>query len=385
VSAIVDGRRRWRRAGWAAFLLMPWLSLPAAAGPAPPARHLKVSGGWFHGPGQLPDTPLPAGLLGHVEFERPLQGATQYFNNGPEPPNIPGGSEIDGVVDGKLSNGQPFNERISGGIVEVGRGAMRFMVVIGFGGPNEGRENYTFGTDRNLHIRTDLILDPGFGEGIVFSRDLHITTGLLWVPASLQTRAGRGDGQDRAGSLPTGAPVLGRLGDEDGDGLLDGVIVGASNVPLGHMFTPGAPVVQTRAFTSDIPIASIDAAFATLAGIANYERLWESLFVSETPPAAREFMQARVEEYVADVARRLQSADRLLAVAAKEVAGLDAARTNVAEAIAAAAPVAPQTAIARASGVDLAFRKQLALARKGADRLEGLSALKGEVFERGVP
>ncbi len=106
------------------------------------AYELKITGGTFYGPGAMVDTPLPTGSLAHIEFTSPLKGQTKFFNNGPAEPNVPGEIEIFGKFEGKLSNGQLFNEHVHGGVPVVGRGAMRFLAVIAAGGPNQGTEKY---------------------------------------------------------------------------------------------------------------------------------------------------------------------------------------------------------------------------------------------------
>lgn len=174
--------------------------------------------------------------------------------------------------DGLMSNGHPFDEYVDGGVAEVGRGAMRFLTVVALDGPNHGEAIYRLGDGYNWHITVDLALDPGFPEGSIVSENLHITTGILWVPNALQTEKGMSGGTDRADSLPSGVPVLGRLGDYDMDGYLDGALIGVSNVPPPHMFLRGAPVVQVRHFLSDIPIAPLDAALLTVTSVQKY---WE--------------------------------------------------------------------------------------------------------------
>jgi hypothetical protein len=280
---------------------------------------LNITGGIFYGPGQMVDSPLPEGTLGYIEFQHPLVGATQFFNNGSESPNIPGEAEISGTADGLLSNGIAFNEHVDGGVAGVGMGAMRFLTVIAADGPNQGREIYELQPDYNWKITTDLALDPGFPEGLVISNNLEITTGIRWVPKSLQTQKDIPGGEDRAGSLPSGVPVIARLGDYDMDGFLDGAIVGASNIPLNHMFLPGAPVVQIRDFVSDIPISTFDASLLVVASINNYRPVWNMITTSASADdLAGEYMHSHLTDYLEDIVSRWKTADGLLQKASKD-------------------------------------------------------------------
>ncbi len=286
--------------------------------PESKAHSLRLESGTFHGPGALPDAPCPHGLLGHIEFSAPLTGQTRFFNNGPQPPNVPGDQEIDGVTDGRLSDGSPFNEHVWGGIAEVGGGALRLMTVIIGTGPNRGREIYELDSEYHLHLTTDLAMDPGFPEGIIVRENLRITTGLLWVPQSLQSAQGLPGGQDRAGSLPSGAPVVGRMGDDDRDGFLDGIIAGGANVPLGHMLSPGAPVVLERHFKSDIPMPPLDAALLSVASVTSYAPVWKQFLETrgQSGETARH-VAARMPHYLAQMAARWESASALLDLAGR--------------------------------------------------------------------
>ena len=349
---------------------------------------LRVSGGVFYGPAQMPDSPLPEGLLGSIEFDQPLSGATTFFNNGPEPPNVPGGVETDGVTDGKMSDGTPFNEHVWGGIAEVGRGAMRFMVVVALEGPHKGRELYELQPDWSWTVSTDLALDPGFAEGIVVSRDIKITTGLRWVTPSLQTQQGIPDGLDRAGSLPSGVALVGRLGDYDGDGWLDGMLVGASNVPLGHMFTPGAPVVQTRIFSSDIHIAPLDAALLTVGSIPAFEELWGASRDERRSAEARAYLETHLVDHLRDVRERWVAAEKLLAAAGPKAPPAAARALSIVREQSRAATELEQWAVGRAPGaprdaVNKRFQATIAAARAATDLLASASALRPATATKG--
>lgn len=273
---------------------------------------LKIIGGTFFGPGAMVDTPLPTGRLAHIEFRTPLKGETKFFNNGPAEPNVPGEIEIFGKFEGKLSNGQLFNEHVHGGVPVAGRGAMRFLAVIAYGGPNNGTEKYAVQENLDLEIRTDLALDPGFKEGLVISNNIRITTGLLWTPLSLQSQQNMMGGTDKAGSLPSGAPILGQFGDFDADGFWDGRIVGVSNIQLGHIFLPGAPVVQARDFKSDIPTPYQDSATFTLASIHHIAEIWQRAKKGDFPSAAQKYVLENLDNYFDSVLLRCESTKNLL-------------------------------------------------------------------------
>jgi hypothetical protein len=60
-------------------------------------------------------------------------------------------------------------------------------------------------------------------------------------------------GIDHAGSLKSGSKLHGRLGDFDGNGMLDGAIVVTGNMPLNSVFMPGSPYALIRYFDTDMP------------------------------------------------------------------------------------------------------------------------------------
>jgi len=117
--------------------------------------------------------------------------------------------------------------------------------------------------------------------------------------------AGRKDGDDRAGSLPSGTVIIGRLGDFDQDGFLDGVLVSANHVPSGG-FPGGAPMASIRPFFTDIPIAPETAGFLTVNGIIqNFPE------VVRPALAAGDVVTAR--RHLEDVVERLEVVQRNLA------------------------------------------------------------------------
>lgn len=275
-------------------------------------HHLDVIGGVFYGPGNIPDSPLAVGRLSNLELETPLTGVIPFFNNGSAVPNLAGEKQLMGRSEGRLSDGRLYNENTDDGVTSIGNGILDFFITVAADGPNKGQGVYTLQNNLNLEIRTDLALDPGFKEGLVVSENLRITTGLLWTPFSLQYQQGMQGGVEQAGSLPSGAPVLGKLGDYDGDGLLEGDIIGVSNVPLGHVFSPGLPVVQVRKFRSDIPMQPEDSATFILASVHNIADIWQKLKAGEIKENARAYVFEHLSEYLGEALRRIVTSEQLL-------------------------------------------------------------------------
>lgn len=263
--------------------------------------------GKFYGPGKMPDAPMPKGNISHVVLDKLLNGKTEYFNNGANLPNIENYDKFPFAEKALLSNGTPFNEYMDGGVVDIGMGAMRLLNVVVANGPNQGIQHYRLDKKLNWNIKTDLALDPGYPQGLLIINNIDITTGLIWVPKSLQTQKNIPGGIDFAGSLPTGAPLVGKLGDVNMDGYLDGVIVGQSNIPLQHVFSPGAPAAQSRFFSSNIPVNAVDAVLFTLAGIENYKPVWDKVqFNNEN-----RFLIKQWPNYFSDIKDRFMSVKRL--------------------------------------------------------------------------
>ena len=71
--------------------------------------------------------------------------------------------------------------------------------------------------------------------------------------------------------------MIGKLGDQDNDGFLDGTLVGQSVIPIDHLFSPGAPAAQLRTFSSNIPVNSHDAMLLYLTGIQNFNEVWSAI------------------------------------------------------------------------------------------------------------
>jgi tetratricopeptide (TPR) repeat protein len=213
------------------------LALPGAAGD----YAFQLHGGHFYGPGPVvPDTPLPDGLIQGIQFDLDqLAGVAVYAPS------------ADTLSDGETHT----NANIQAGELSIGGDSdhKAFWLYAVAGGPNEGRETYRFDDDHNMVWTVDLALDPGFPEGIVRVDNFTLTTGQRTVPQSLQTEQGMPGGYDKAGSLESGTVLVGRVGDFDADGFLDGVIVASANVPMQADLLPGAPVGNVRGFKQRHP------------------------------------------------------------------------------------------------------------------------------------
>jgi len=245
-------------------------SLPASA--ATGQHTFNLHGGHFFGPGPIvPDTPLPDGSIHNIAFDlAKLEGVAAFAEGGKV------------LSDGKTTS----NANIDAGALEIGgkqselKGENKgrtegktFWLYAVAGGPNGGREHYRFDANYNMVWTVDLGLDPGFAEGIVRVNGFELTTGTRKVPTSLQTAAGKPGGYDKAGSLASGTMLVGRVGDFDADGFMDGTIVATANVPMQADLLPGAPVANKRGFRTDVAIDPLFAMELTLHGIVNMRPL----------------------------------------------------------------------------------------------------------------
>ena len=240
---------------------------PVFAQAAPAPHVFSLHGGHFFGPGPIvPDTPLPDGSIRGISYDpAKLEGAAAFAAGGRL------------LSDGKTTT----NGNIDAGALEIGgvkaegktNEGKTFWLYAVAGGPNGGRELYRFDADYNMVWTVDIGLDPGFAEGIVRVNGFELTTGTRKVPLSLQSAAHQPGGYDKAGSYASGAKLIGRVGDFDADGFMDGIIVATANVPMQADLLPGAPVANKRGFTTDVAIDPLFALELTLHGIVNMRPL----------------------------------------------------------------------------------------------------------------
>lgn len=252
------------------LLLGALLSVVVMADSAPLQMHsIKLVARQLYGPGPLPDQKLGAGHVHNMPFVGFMDARVPGTNNGAAPPNVSGESLQGTTVDGKLSDGTLINENIDMGHALLLQGRFNLLLAAVHGGPNQGNSRFFLDKKLNWTIQDDIAIDPGFAEGIVKIKDFVFTTGPTFVPQSVQTQRGYPSGMDLVGSLRSGDVIAGRIGDDDLDGLVDGVFIALGNFPLEAILLPGAPFVQSIEFVSDIPLHSLDAAMLSLAAARN--------------------------------------------------------------------------------------------------------------------
>lgn len=284
-------------------------ALAASTAGARPVHTLTIVTGHLYGPGPLADQETPAGALRGLELQTGarggLRGVIPLLNNGAAEPNLPGEALQGGTVDGRLCDGTRINENIDVGFVELMNGRFKLLLAAIDGGPAQGAARFFLDEHGNWTIGDDIAIDPGFAWGLVKLENFRWSTGPRRLPRSTQTAEGHPGGVDQAGSRVSGDFIPGRLGDDDLDGRLDGLMNAVGSFPLSSVILPGAPFAQTRTFVSDIELSPADAAALTLANAASYVRL-----AVEGVTPADELRQAAT--------RRLELTERHLARAAAQ-------------------------------------------------------------------
>jgi hypothetical protein len=139
---------------------------------------------------------------------------------------------------------------------------------------------------------------------VVKINQFTFSTGPRPVPLSIQTERKFPGGVDKVGSLASGDIVVGRLGDDDFDGHVDGVFFAMGQLPLSSPFLPGSPFVQRMEFTSTIPIVPLQAVQLTVATARNCLR--RLLAKSPRPRSQRNAATLRdcVEDRIAMAAKQ---------------------------------------------------------------------------------
>lgn len=211
-----------------------------------------MGAGTFYGPGRLPDSVLFDVTIRNVAFTSPTTFVTPYFNNGAKEPNVPGEKATSTNPDGYFSDGKTgINENADVGTFDLN--GTPFLVGIGAGGAHNGEQISVLLDDHTMIMTMDIVFDMGIGAAGVVAAPFYGTTATVTLPPSLQTQMGFKGGVDKAGSLRSGDKIQGHLGDFDGNGMLDGAIVVAGNMPLNSIFMPGAPYAIIRYFETDMP------------------------------------------------------------------------------------------------------------------------------------
>jgi len=211
-----------------------------------------MGAGTFYGPGRIKDTPLFDAQINHIAFPAPLTFVTPFENNAGSEPNICGERQTRKNFTGMLSdNLTKINENVDVCAFEVNN--MRILAAIIDGGFHGGEQVAVALQGGEMVMTMDFALDLGIGTAGIIKMPFYGTTGEVTVPSSLQTQLKLPGGIDRAGSLKAGTKLRGRLGDFNHDGMLDGAIVVAGNIPLTSVFMPGAPYALIRYFETNIP------------------------------------------------------------------------------------------------------------------------------------
>jgi len=210
-----------------------------------------MKAGTFYGPGTIEDSPLFGVVIRNIAFPSELNFITPFVNNLGAEPNICGEREIGKGETGMLSDGiTRINENVD--VCSFELSGMRILVAIINGGPHEGEQLAVTLENGQIVMTMDTALDLGVGESGIIRLPFYGTTGKATVPFSLQTQLGIEGGIDTAGSIKSGVELQGRLGDFNKNGILDGAIVVAGNIPLDSMLLPGAPYAFIRYFETDL-------------------------------------------------------------------------------------------------------------------------------------
>ncbi|HEU5134143.1 MAG TPA: hypothetical protein VFU13_03265 [Steroidobacteraceae bacterium] len=208
--------------------------------------------GTFYGPGRVQDVTIFDVQINHIVFPSPTTFVTPFTNNGAKEPNICGDREIRDKSTGVLSDGvTPLNENVNACAFKLKD--MKILVGVVKSGAHQGEQISVVLDGGHMLMTMDFALDLGVGSGGIIKLPFYGTTGEVTVPKSLQSQMNIEGGIDQAGSLKPGDKIRGRLGDFNNDGMLDGAIVVAGNIPLSSIFMPGAPYALIRYFDTDVP------------------------------------------------------------------------------------------------------------------------------------
>ena len=220
---------------------------------------ITLYGGKFYGPGNLGLQDIQDGSLENFIVTAPMTGKIPFLNNGAAEPNVLAENIHTGPIDGLLSDGTKINENVNAAFVlQVKEPETKQLVKLLVCSVSEeivkpdDKDNLTF----NLHAA----FDSGFAQDAL-QLPVQFITGAVEVPLSEKTKRGLKGGHDTAGPMPAGTIYVGRLGDMDQDGLMDGVFTLAGNTPFELLIAEGDPVLIVRPFKSDIPIGPKKASF----------------------------------------------------------------------------------------------------------------------------
>jgi hypothetical protein len=237
------------------MLFVAVLLAAAVSAPAATMYSTKLSfmgAGAFYGPGRLADSVLFDATISNISFPSPLTFVTPLGNNGGAEPNLCGERELRESPTGFLSdNITKINENVDVCSFEIT--GKKILVAVVDGGLHQGEQIAVALSGGDMLMTMDFALDLGIGPPGIIRMPFNGTTGEVVIPESLQTQLHIPGGVDRAGSLKSGDKIRGRFVDFNHDGMLDGAIVVAGNIPLTSVFMPGAPYALIRYFETDIP------------------------------------------------------------------------------------------------------------------------------------
>ncbi len=241
--------------------------LIAASGSLAEGFTITLTNGKLYGPGDLGTHDLQDGTLFNFVVTGAISGSIPFFNNGGKEPNTLAETLHTGPVDGKLSDGTLINENVNAAFVlSVQEPQTGEMVELMVGSVSE--ETVESDDRGNLTFKLDAGFDPGLPEYVV-KMPVQFTTGAVALPDSEKTTRGIKGGKDFAGPFPSGTVTIGRLGDADQDGFLDGTFVLADKTPFELIIAEGDPVVIVRPFKSDIPVNPKQSGYYELSGVVN--------------------------------------------------------------------------------------------------------------------
>ena len=259
---------------------------------------LTLEGGMLYGPGNLGVHRLQPGKIHNFLVTAPLTGHVEMFNNAGEKPNIFAETLHVTEVDGKLSDGTLINENIDVGFVltiaepETKQEVQLFVCSV-------SEEAVIPDENGNIEFALTAGFDPGLPDYVV-KMDVAFVTGVGRLPLSERTRRGLAGGHDNADQFSSGHARVGKLGDFDNDGMLDGEFILAGNAPFDLIIAEGDPILVVRPFSSDIPVSAANAALYTVKGVTrNYP---EVLFSSLNAKKDTDLLF-----YAEDLKRRMQS------------------------------------------------------------------------------
>lgn len=243
----------------------------------------------------------------NLTFTGPFTGFIPMFNNGSGAPNVIAEVLQGGVIDGLTSNGILINENIDTALhlnisdPATGESANIMAVAVASDDTPDGSELVLPDEKGNITFNPTVYADPGDANLVRKLPSIVFTTGAARVPLSTKTQKGQAGGVDNAGPLPSGHVLIGRVGDFDHDGFMDGILVLGGNAPEDLVVGRGNPLAQIRPWHSDIPVSPVQATVLTLNGI-----------VQNYPEYVAEVLQkgdlASAVAYLADIDVNLTSA-----------------------------------------------------------------------------